>query len=81
MKNDKKSSVEPCQVGEREREKYEKSFEKVFESVKTLFLKNLNHDVRLIENQIGSIEILEKQLFRKNNLIFESLPQSIECKI
>ena len=49
----------------REREKYEKSFEKVFESVKTLFLKNLNHDVRLIENQIGSIEILEKQLFRK----------------
>ena len=37
VKNDKKSSVEPCQVGEREREKYEKSFEKVFESVKTLF--------------------------------------------
>ena len=65
----------------REREKYEKSFEKVFESVKTLFLKNLNHDVRLIENQIGSIEILEKQLFRKINLIFESLPQSIEYKI
>ena len=55
--------MEPCQVVERE--KYEKSFEKVFESVKTLFLKNLNHDVRLIENQIGSIEILEKQLFRK----------------
>ena len=72
----------------REREKLEKGFEKVFESVKTLFLKNLKHDVRLIEkqvlsiepgkgslnflnkisidqNQIGSIEILEKQLFRK----------------
>ena len=70
--------MEPCQVVERE--KYEKSFEKVFESVKTLFLKNLNHDVRLIENQIGFIEILEKQLFRKNNLIFENLPQSIEYK-
>ena len=41
---------------EREREKYEKSFEKVFESVKTLFLKNLNHDVRLIEKQVRSIK-------------------------
>ena len=40
----------------REREKYEKSFEKVFESVKTLFLKNLNHDVRLIKKQVRSIE-------------------------
>ena len=46
--------MEPCQVVERE--KYEKSFEKVFESVKTLFLKNLNHDVRLIEKQVQSIE-------------------------
>ena len=46
--------MEPCQVVERE--KYEKSFEKVFESVKTLFLKNLNHDVRLIEKQVRSIE-------------------------
>ena len=76
----------------------------MFESVKTLFLKNLNHDVRLIEKQVQSIEpgrgslnflnrisidrksdwinlILEKQLFRKINLIFESLPQSIEYKI
>ena len=26
---------------------------------------------RLIEKQIGSIEILEKQHFRKNNLVFE----------
>ena len=41
---------------QREREKYEKNFEKVFESVKTLFLKNLNHDVRLIEKQVRSIE-------------------------
>ena len=49
VENDKKSSVQPCQVGEREREKFEKGFEKVFESVKALFLKNLKHDVRLIE--------------------------------
>ena len=47
--NDKKFVVLPCQVGEREREKFEKGFEKVFESVKALFLKNLKHDVRLIE--------------------------------
>ena len=40
----------------REREKFEKSFEKVFESVKALFLKNLKHDVRLIEKQVQSIE-------------------------
>ena len=40
----------------REREKFEKVFEKVFESVKTLFLKNLNQDVRLIEKQVRSIE-------------------------
>ena len=40
----------------REREKFEKSFEKVFESIKTLFLKNLKHDVRLIEKQVQSIE-------------------------
>ena len=46
--------MEPCQVGERE--KFEKVFEKVFESVKILFLKNLKHDVRLIEKQVRSIE-------------------------
>ena len=40
----------------REREKFEKGFEKVFESVKTLFLKNWIHDVRLIEKQVRSIE-------------------------
>ena len=72
----------------REREKVEKLLKKMFETVKEPFLKNLKHDVRLIEkqvrsiepgkgslnflnkisidqNQIGSIEILEKQLFRK----------------
>ena len=40
----------------REREKFEKSFEKVFESVKELFLKNLKHNIRLIEKQVRSIE-------------------------
>ena len=40
----------------REREKFKKTFEKVFESVKELFLKNLKHDVRLIEKQVRSIE-------------------------
>ena len=41
---------------EREREKVLKSFEKMFEQVKTKFLKNLIHDVRLIEKQVRSIE-------------------------
>ena len=45
----------PCQVGERE--KFEKTFEKVFESAKELFLKNLKHDVRLIKKQVRSIEL------------------------
>ena len=41
----------------REREKFEKkTFEKVFESVKELFLKNLKHNVRLIEKQVRSTE-------------------------
>ena len=56
VENDKKLFVLPCQVGEREREKFEKTFEKVFESVKELFLKNLKHDIRLIEKQVQSIE-------------------------
>ena len=47
--------MQPCQVGEREKS-LKKSFEKVFESVKALFLKNLKHDVRLIEKQVRSIE-------------------------
>ena len=41
---------------QREREKFEKTFENVFESVKERFLKNLKHDVRLIEKQVRSIE-------------------------
>ena len=54
---------------EREREKVLKSFEKMFEQVKTKFLKNLIHDVRLIEKQVlsiepgkGSLKILKKIL-------------------
>ena len=35
---------------------------------------------QLIEKQIGSIENLENQNFRENNLIFENTPQSIEYK-
>ena len=40
----------------REREKVEKLLKKMFETVKELFLKNLKHDVRLIEKQVRSIE-------------------------
>ena len=54
--NDKKCDVLPCQVGERR--KVEKLFEKdVFETVKELYLKNLKHDVRLIEKQVRLIEL------------------------
>ena len=48
--------MQPCQVGEREREKVEKLLKKMFETVKELFLKNLKHDVQLIEKQVRSIE-------------------------
>ena len=48
--------MQPCQVGEREREKVEKLLKKMFETVKELFLKNLKHNVRLIEKQVRSIE-------------------------
>ena len=40
----------------REREKIEKLLKKMFETVKELFLKNLKHDVRLIEKRVRSIE-------------------------
>ena len=40
----------------RDREKVEKLLKKMFETVKELFLKNLKHDVRLIEKQVRSIE-------------------------
>ena len=41
---------------ERERGKFEKFLKKCFESVKTLFKKNLIHNVRLIKKQVRSIE-------------------------
>ena len=41
---------------EREREKFENGFEKVFELVKALFLKNLKHDIRLIKKQVRLIK-------------------------
>ena len=41
---------------QREREKVEKLLKKMFETVKELSLKNLKHDVRLIEKQVRSIE-------------------------
>ena len=41
---------------EREREKVEKLLKKMFDIVKELFLKNLKHNVRLIEKQVRSIE-------------------------
>ena len=57
--NDKKSSVEPCQV--REREKFEKSFEKVFESVKALFFKKLETRCS-IDRKTGSINRTRQRL-------------------
>ena len=46
--NDKRSLC--CLAKSEREEKFEKkTFEKVFESVKELFLKDLKHDVRLIE--------------------------------
>ena len=47
--------MQPCQVGEREK-KLKNFLKRMFETVKELFLKNLKHDVRLIEKQVRSIE-------------------------
>ena len=54
VETDKKDFVLPCQVGEREN--FEKTFEKDFWISQRIFLKNLKHDVRLIEKQVRSIE-------------------------
>ena len=53
MKNDKKSSVESCQVGEREESL--KIFEKVDEQVKSEFLKKRPYSRCLIDRKTGSI--------------------------
>ena len=55
----KKTTKKICAAlpSQREREKsLKKLLKKMFESVKELFLKNLKHDVRLIEKQVRSIE-------------------------
>ena len=39
---------------------------------------NFKTKFRLIENKIGSIEILEKSFLREKTRFFENLPQSIE---
>ena len=54
-KRQKKSSVEPCQVGERE-ESLKKIWKSVLNQSKHCFKKNLIHNVRLIEKQVRLIE-------------------------
>ena len=68
--NDKKISMEPCLVGERE-----KSLKKWFEQVKSEFLKNLIHEFWLIEKQFrliekdrGSLKILKNFDWSKNRM-------------
>ena len=60
-----------CSLPKSERErKVEKGFEKVFESVKALLLKNLKHDVRLIEPGRDSLNFLNKiSIDRKSDWI------------
>ena len=53
--NDKKFECSLAK-SERKREKVEKLLKMMFETVKELFLKNLKHDVWLIEKQVRSIE-------------------------
>ena len=53
--------MQPCQVGEREREKFEKCFEKVFESVKALFFKKLETQCS-IDRKTGSINRTRQKL-------------------
>ena len=53
--NEKKSSMNPCQVGEREKS-LKNVLKKCLNQSKHCFLKNLKHDVRLIEKQVRSIE-------------------------
>ena len=54
--NDKNWIILLCRVREREREKLKKLLKKYFERVKPWILKNLIHDIRLIEKQFQSIE-------------------------
>ena len=47
--------MQPCQVGEREKS-LKKVLKKCLNQSKHCFLKNLKHNVRLIEKQVRSIE-------------------------
>ena len=47
--------MQPCQVGEREKS-LKNVLKKCLNQSKHCFLKNLKHDVRLIEKQVRSIE-------------------------
>ena len=55
----------------REREKVEKLLKKMFETVKELFLKNLKHDVRLIEKQVRSIKPGRGSLYFLNKILID----------
>ena len=55
VENDQKKKL--CCLAKSEREKsLKKLLKKMFETVKELFLKNLKHNVRLIEKQVRSIK-------------------------
>ena len=55
VENDKKSSLEHCQVGERE-ESLKKFSKGVLNQSKYCLKKNLIHDIRLIKKQVRLIE-------------------------
>ena len=77
-----RSKTTKLRGGAKSESEKERKLEKLLKKSRSI-LKNKKyqiHDVRLIEKQIGSIENLEKHLFRKNNLIFENTPQSIKNK-
>ena len=57
LRKKKTKNLSTALPSRREREKVEKLLKKMFETVRELFLKNLKHDVRLIEKQVRSIEL------------------------
>ena len=70
--------MEPCQVGEREK-LFRKVLKRCLNKSKLSFLKNLIHDIRLIEKQVRSIEPDRGSLkILKNILIDEKQTGSIE---
>ena len=83
VEKDKKSSVEPCQVGERE-ESLKKFWKSVLNESNTVFKKkkNLIHDVRLIQKQVRSIEPGRGSLKFLNAILIDRKTDSIDwnCK-